>query len=108
MIVNVCDCTSDETLMVYTNGGSKNFTKMAPFKLLPMEVHFNPESMANILPIKDVASIPVLNISMYSRKERAIIVEYKNQIIKFQEFCDVLYYYDTANKCISHVNSYYF
>ena len=41
-------------------------------------------------------------------KERAIIVEYNNQIIKFQECCDGLYYYKTANKFISHINSYYF
>ena len=45
---------------------------------------------------------------MDSRKERVIIVEYKNQIIKFQEFRDGLYYYDTADKFISHVNSYYY
>ena len=70
--------------MVYTNGGSKNFTKMAPFKLLPMEVHFNPESMANILEIRVVASILGVYISMDSKKERVIIVEYKNHIIKFQ------------------------
>ena len=94
--------------MVETNGGSKNFTQMAPFKFLPMEVHFNIESMANILLIKDVASIPGVHISVYSRKERAIIVEYNNQIIKFQEFRDEFYHYDAANKFISRVNSYSF
>ena len=81
---------------------------MAPFKFFTMEVHFNPDSMANILVIKDVASIPVLHISMYLRKERAIIAEYKNQIIKFQECHDGLYYYDNANKFISHIDSYSF
>ena len=45
---------------------------------------------------------------MDSRKERAIIVEYKNQIIKFQECRDVLYYFYSANKFISHINSYSF
>ena len=49
IVVNICDCTSDETLTVYTNRGSKNFTQMASFKFLPMEVHFNPYSMSNIL-----------------------------------------------------------
>ena len=43
---------------------------------------------------------------MDSRKERAIIVEYKNQIINFQESSDGLYYHDTHNKFISHVNYY--
>ena len=93
---------------MYTNGGSKTFTQMAPFKFLPMEVHFNPYSMANILSIKDVASIPGSHISMYSRNERAIIVEDKNRVIKYQECCDGLYYYNTVNKFISYLISYSF
>ena len=73
-----------------------------------MEVHFNLDSMANFLLIKDVDSIPGLHISVDSREERVIIVEYHNHIIKFQECFDGLYYYDTANKFISHINYYYF
>ena len=108
MIVNICDCSSDETLTVYTSGGSKTFKQMSPFKFLPMEVHFNPDSMANILVIKYVDEIPGLHISMYSRKDRAIIVEYNNQIIKFRGCFDGLYYYDASNEFLSHVNYYYF
>ena len=83
MIGNVHDYTSDEYLTVYTNGGSTNFTQISTFKFLPMEVYFNTDSMANILEIKDFSSIPGVHISMGSRKERAIVVEYHNQIIKF-------------------------
>ena len=75
---------------------------------LPMEVNFNPESMTTVLSIKYVASIPGSQISMDSRKERLTIVKYQNQIIKFQEFCDGLYYYDIANKFISQMKSYSF
>ena len=74
MIGNIHDCTSDETFTVYKNGGSKNFIHITLFKFLPMEVHLNPYSMANILSIKDVYSIPGLHISMDSRKEHVIIV----------------------------------
>ena len=73
-----------------------------------MEVHFNPDSMEKILVIKDISSMSGLHLSMYSKKERAIIVEYQNQIIKFQEYCDGLYHHYTANKFISHINYYYF
>ena len=108
MIVNNIDFTLDETLTVYTNGVSKTFTQMAPLKFLPMEVHLNIDSMTNIIAIKDVSSIPGVHISTDLRKERAIIMEYKNQVIKFQECRDGLYYYDTSNKFISNVNSYSF
>ena len=62
------DCTLDKTLTAYTNGGSKTFTQMALFKFLPIEVHFNLESMYNIIAIKDVASIPRVHISMDPRE----------------------------------------
>ena len=42
---------------------------------------------------------------MDSTKDHDIIMEYKNKMIKFQEFCDGLYYCDTANKSKSHINS---
>ena len=64
--------------------------------------------MVNIIVIKDVVSIPGVYISMYWSKERVIILEYQNQIIKFQECRYGLYYYDTVNKYISHIKSYYF
>ena len=85
IVGNIYGYTSDENLTMYTNGGSKTFIQIVPFKFLPMEVHFNLDSKAKILVIEDVASIPGVHISMDSRKERLIIVEYQNEIIKFQE-----------------------
>ena len=58
--------------------------------------------------INYVASIPGVHISMYLSGESLFIVEYHNNIIKFQEFHDGLYYYDTANKSTSHITSYYY
>ena len=108
MIGDIRNCTSDKTLTVYTNGGSNNFTQIAHFKFLPIDVHLNSDSMANNIDIKDFASIPGVHISMDSRNEIAVIVEYHNQIIKFQECCNGLYYYETANKFTSHINCYSF
>ena len=83
MIVNISDCTSDETLTVYTNVDSKTLTYIAPFKFLPMELYFNTDSIAHIIVIKYVDSIPGVKIRMDSWKERATFVEYHHQIIKF-------------------------
>ena len=59
---------------MYTNGVSKAFTQMAPLKFLPMAVYFNPDSMDKILVIMYVDPMPIVHISMDSRKEREIIV----------------------------------
>ena len=68
-----------EDQIIYTYG---------TFQVLPMEEHFNPDSIANILAIKYVASILGVHISMDSRKECVLIVEYNNQMIKLQECRD--------------------
>jgi hypothetical protein len=88
-------CKDSECLTVYTNGGSKSFDQIGMLKALPLPVHFNADSMANILAIKDVASIPGVRLTMDSSKERAIIVEYGDELLKFDECQDGLYFYDT-------------
>ena len=52
--------------------------------------------MANILLLKDVASIPGITITMDSLVERAILVKDGNITLKFKECRDGLYFYDTA------------
>ena len=73
-----------------------------------MEVHFNPDSIANVLVIKNIASIPELHRIMDSRKEHVIIGEYQNHITKLRECRDGLNYYDAVNKFTSHINSFYY
>ena len=65
-------------------------------------IHFNIDSMSNVLAVMGDDSILGVHISMDSRNERVVTVEYYNQVIKFQEFYDSLYYYDTANQ-VNHV-----
>ena len=76
MVVTVCNCTRDEVLVVHTNGGFNTFTKIAPLNILPLDIHINEDSMADILSLKDVASIPGVHIMMYSSKERDINFEH--------------------------------
>ena len=60
--------TEDEILAVHTNGDLKTFAKITPLKLLPVDIHINEYSMANILLSKDVSFIPGVHITMDSSK----------------------------------------
>ena len=96
LVMNIKACSSDDVLTVHTNGGPKSFLETAELKLLPIRVHFNEESMANILSLKDVASLPGVRIRMDTIQERAIFVELGDEVWKFAECRDGLYYFDTA------------
>ena len=44
--------------------GDHSGTKMVQLKILPIEVHYNPESLAKILSLKDMASLNGVTVTM--------------------------------------------
>ena len=86
MIENVRTCTEDEKRIIITNGGSKYYDSMVSLNILPMEVHSNNDSMANIFLLKYVASIAGVKITMDKIKESSVTVLYVDSgILKFKE-----------------------
>jgi hypothetical protein len=98
LVCNIHTCEPQDELTVFTNGGSKLFKKRGTLRLFPLDVHFNKDSMATIVSMKDLASLANVRIHMDSHKERAIFVDFGASTFKFQECQDGLYYYDTASK----------
>ena len=102
-------CQENEVLTIVTNGGSLKYTTMGVCKLFPVPMHYNESSIANILSLHQVANLPGFRVTMDSAKEKAISVIYNNQVIKFIQCSEGLYYYDTKssknNTLISNNNS---
>ena len=63
---------------------------------MDIDVYYNPNSMATVLSLSNVADLASVKITMDTLKERAILVHLNDKIIKFQECNDGLYYFDTA------------
>ena len=57
-----------------TNGGHPYFGQMGDLLLLPMKVHINESSMADILYFAEVANITGVHINMDTSKEKSINV----------------------------------
>ena len=58
--------------------------------------HLNAESMANILSLKDLASVDGVRITMDTKKERSVLIEFLNTLFKCHECDDGLYYLDLS------------
>ena len=69
-------CSEEEVLLIHTNGGTQTFDLKSNMKMFPIDFHFNSESMANILSIKDVVSMKGACITMDTFEERAITLHY--------------------------------
>ena len=96
LVKNITTCSPNDVLTVHTNGGQKSFLSTAELKLFPLCVHFNADSMANILSLKDIASLSDVRIRIDTDQDCAIFVELGDKMWQFSECRDGLYYYDTA------------
>jgi len=98
LVKNLRKFKNDETLVLMTNASDKEFNWIGDLTLFPLQVHFDKQSIATILSLKDVGNIPGVSICMDTRKEKAIIVTTKDgTVFKFLECLSGLYYYDSDN-----------
>ena len=58
LVENLRKCNKDKTLKTYTNGGDLTYEEMRVFKFLPLDVHFNQCSIANVQSLKQVDKMP--------------------------------------------------
>ncbi len=109
LIDNICDCTEEEILHIATNGGSLVYSEIGINKLIPIPMHYNPDSIANVLSLSVVADIPGFRITMDTDVDRSITVHINNDVsFEFQECKHGLFYYNTNanNKNNTAVNEY--
>ena len=96
LVTDIVVCKQHERIIVSTNGGLISFDKKSALKLLPMKVHFNKNSMANILSFKEVADILGVRITPDTKQERLVIVYLGNgRTFRFKDCKSGIYFYDT-------------
>ena len=96
LVKDITSCSTSDALTIITNGGSQTFKQTATLNLLPLDVHYNPDSLANILSLSDVANLAGARITMDSKVERTINLHYNGRTLKFKECSDGLYFLDTT------------
>ena len=74
LVENVSSCTEDEKLKIYANGGDLTYEEKYVFKYLPLGVHFNPQSISNVLSLKHVNNMPGYHLEMNTKKESGILL----------------------------------
>ena len=58
LVANIRTGSVNEELRMLTNGWSVTYKDVADCKLLPLKVHFNKDSLANVLFFKQFSKIP--------------------------------------------------
>ena len=104
LVHNITPCEPHQELQIITNGGQEFFAHHATSNLVPLPVHFNSKSLANILSLSDVANIPGAKVTMDTSVERAIKLHLQDKVITFNECKDGLYYHDTSSNTINDSN----
>ena len=61
-----------------TNKGCVTYKEVDDCKVLPLKVHLNKDSLANVLSFKQVSEIPGVNITTYTSKEDVFTAHLKD------------------------------
>ena len=97
LVHDIRNCSKEEILIVHTNGGTKIFLQLGHLSLLPLQVHYNPDSLANILCFNNVTNIKGMYITIDARSNCCFNVHYKEDVFTFKPCFEELYYLDTSN-----------
>ena len=104
LLENLHQCAPQDELQVITNGGGMRFKQKGKLKLLPLEVHYNVDSLATILSFKKVAGLPGVHVYYDNHVNDVFFLQLPNQfILKFKACEQGLYYLDTTNLNINDV-----
>ena len=96
LLSNLQNCVPRNEICVYTNGGTIDYTQEGDLSMFPFTVYYNPDSIANILSLKDVANS--FRVTMDSASGKEMIVHCPDQTtLHFKECGDGLYYLNTAD-----------
>jgi hypothetical protein len=58
IVNNITSVPNNDSMTIVTNGGLQFFNQKADLKILPLTVHFEKDSLANILSLSDIANLP--------------------------------------------------
>ena len=110
LLTDVRNCESGEKLSLITNGGISHYDQIGNFDTFSTDVHFNPNSIANVLSFSKLAQNPGVHITADTASCSTLDVHAGSDVYRFQPCHDGLYYIDAKdlkkNKTKSQVNNY--
>ena len=97
-LTDITKCEDSDILHIVSNGGGAvTYDTTGFFELLGMQIHYNKNSLANVLSFKQVAALDGVKITLDTSVEKAITVHINGDALKFKECQDGLYFLDMVN-----------
>ena len=97
LLTSTYPCSPQETLQIVTNGGGMKFTEMGQLKLLPLNIHYNADSIATILSFHVLAKLPGIHLQYDNLVDDKIYMTLPNKQRLVFAPCDRgLYFLDSS------------
>ena len=89
-------CSKNDFITAMTNGGTIQFNQYGALKLIPeVNVYYNPHTVATVLALQDLESIPNSFVFYDSRRRGSFLLVFTSgRIMEFKKAQTGLYYYD--------------
>ena len=98
--ITIRECKDDEVLLARTNAGISKFDHVGDCRMLPLQLYYNPATIATIFAFHEIADLPGVSIKFDSDRENAFFIIFRDsgRVVKFKKCGLGLYYYDDDNK----------
>ena len=84
LLSSIRDCTEDEIRLVHPNGGDETFHQQGDLNIVSIATHYNPTSLAIILSMKYVRTIPGIGSTMDNFEDSIILIHLSDlNVLKF-------------------------
>ena len=101
MLGDIISCSDDECLNLISNGGTVDYELRSTMKMFPLDVHYNENSIANVMSLYHLVQVKDLVITMDNRKDYGFHVTYAGKKYHFLPYSTGLYYWDTLREPIT-------
>ena len=106
LIGDVRDATADEQILLHSDAGTQLYDKIGMMKDFPLPAMYNAKGIANVVSLKDMASIPGARIRMDTSVDPGITVDFKDgKSVTFRRCDDGLHYLDLNPKNLTNSNT---
>ena len=74
LLSNIRNCNSNEELHLLTNGGYSDYNQIGHCDLFDVDVHYNPNSIANVLSFDKISDMNDVHVTVDTSVDKSLVV----------------------------------
>ena len=98
LLKHIVGCTDEECLHLTANDSSTVYSLISSMKIFPLRVHFNKNSLANVISLFDLIKVEGIHITMDNKNNYGFHITFQGKLYYFSPFENRIYFFNTCKE----------